>query len=122
MESSAAYCTYPPKRVVKKAKGTGSASANPFSALEGGDSAQMQERALMGEDEAGESGCVAHLECQLVSIKDTDDAKHHLVSAQILRACVHPEYWNDKQFLPIRSHLPAPMSFVGASRFAYKRG
>lgn len=110
------------KLAAKKAKATGGANANPFAVLEGGDAAERQERALLGEDETGVSGCVSHMECRVVSMKDADDGKHHLVSAQILRAWVHPDYWNDKHFLPTTSQLPALISFAGASHFAYKRG
>ena len=38
------------------------------------------------------------------------------------RAWVHPNYWNEKHFIPNNAKLPALMSFIGASRFAYIRG
>ena len=38
-----------------------------------------------------------------------------------MRAWVHPDYWNGKHFIPKRQ-LPALLSFIGASRFAYMRG
>mmetsp|Transcript_16485 Transcript_16485/g.26446 ORF Transcript_16485/g.26446 Transcript_16485/m.26446 type:complete len:433 (+) Transcript_16485:3-1301(+) len=103
----------------KKAKS--SAAANSFAALEEESAGALQERALAG-DEAGISGCVAQLECRVVKMTDADDGKHHLVSAQIMRAWVHPNYWNEKHFIPNNAKLPALMSFIGASRFAYIKG
>ena len=67
------------------------------------------------------AGCAAHLECRVVSMNESTDGKHYLMSAQVLRSWVHPDYWNDKHFVPSSPSIPALLSFLGASRFAYVR-
>ena len=54
-------------------------------------------------------------------VMESNDGKHYLMSAQVLRSWVHPAYWNDKHFVPSSPSIPALLSFLGASRFAYVR-
>jgi len=98
---------------------------NPFTMLEGREGADAGSAAvvpgvLAWDQEAAVAGCVAQLECRVVSVGEADD-KHHLVSGQILRAFVHPRYWNGKHLHPAEEGLPATLTFLGASRFAHMR-
>jgi len=81
-------------------------------------------------------GCVAHMECQVCEIKverrpttattttttsaTTSQQQHAVVFAEVIGACVHPYYWNAKQYLfqPQQVRSTAAAAAVVASKDA----
>ena len=72
------------KKEMRGVGGSAAGSENPFALLDGDGEAEQVERGLLGDDETAVSGCVAHLECRVVSMTDAEDGKHHLISSQAL--------------------------------------
>ena len=74
------------------------------------------------------NGTVAHMRCRTISVmtgneNDNDfiDNEHYLVSAEIIDAYVHPNYWDEKkhQFRPLSENVPPYLTFYGAQTFGY---
>ena len=66
-------------------------------------------------------GTVAHLECVVTNLMDgVVDEQHWLVAAQVVRAFVQTDYWDETKnlFLPAESSPPY-MTFFGSQTLGY---
>jgi flavin reductase (DIM6/NTAB) family NADH-FMN oxidoreductase RutF len=62
---------------------------------------------------------IAHMKCNLLQHHEAADPGHWLVTAQIVEAQVHPQYWDGKCLCRTSSSLPPLLSFIGSQRFSF---
>jgi hypothetical protein len=62
---------------------------------------------------------IAHMKCNLLQHHEAADPGHWLVTAQIVEAQVHPQYWDGKCLGRTSSSLPPLVSFIGSQRFSF---